>query len=181
MTAEIRISGPEALPGFVALVEAAADWLWAQGIRQWTPGNMRAKQAELRRKLDRGWLVTAVVAGPTGPDEAAPEIVAGCLLTRLAPPQWHGRTATAAGAAYLERLVVARPFAGRGLSHAIVAACEGLARRHRLDALRLDCWTGNETLKALYRDRGFQEVAELLSQGHRITLFEKYLGGGPRA
>lgn len=174
MTPEIRIAGPEALAGFIALAEAQAEWLWARGIRQWKPGSIRAEQAGLGRKLSQGWLVAAVVPGPSG---AEPEIVGGCLLTRLAPPQWHGRTATAPGAAYLERLAVARPVAGRGLSHAVVAACEDLARRHRLDALRLDCWAGNETLKALYRGLGFQEVAEQTSEGYRVTLFEKRLGG----
>ncbi len=122
-------------------------------------------------KLGQGWLVTAVIPGQTEQD-----IVAGCLLTRLGPPQWEGREAAAA---YLERLTVARNFSGRGLSRAIVEACEDLARKKRLGALRLDCWAGNETLKALYRGQGFKEVAELMSEGHSICLFEKSLGGPP--
>lgn len=113
MTPEIRITGPEALAGFVALAEDAADWLWARGILQWKPGSIRARQAALAGKLDRGWLVTAVI-----PEQAGQEIVAGCVLSQAAPRQWQGR---AAAAAYLERLVVARAYAGRGLSRACPA------------------------------------------------------------
>lgn len=178
VTPEIRIAGPEALPAFIDLAEAQAVWLWARGIRQWKPGSIRGRQAELAHKLARGWLVTAVVPGPNAFSQAEPDIVAGCLLTRLAPPQWQGRAATGAGAAYLERLAVARAFAGRGLSHSVVAACADLARGHGLGALRLDCWAGNETLKALYRGQGFRTVADLTSEGHRITLFEKTVRDG---
>ena len=177
MAPEIRIAGPEALPAFVALAEAQAAWLWAREILQWKPGSIRARQAELADRLAQGWLVTAVVPGAT-----EPEIVAGCLLTRLAPPQWRDRAGAAAWtaeAAYLECLAVARPYAGRGLSHAVLAACADLARGHALGALRLDCWAGNETLKALYRGEGFRAVAEVASEGHRIALFEKTLGGPP--
>jgi len=179
VTPEIRIAGPEALPAFVALAEAQAAWLWARGIRQWQPGSIRAKHAELAAKLAQGWLVTAVVPGANVAGDPEPDIVAGCLLTRLAPPQWQGRAgAGTAGAAYLERLAVARPFAGLGLSQGVVAACADLARGCGLAALRLDCWAGNETLKGLYRGQGFRAVAEVASEGHRITLFEKAVGVG---
>lgn len=173
VTPEIRIAGPEALPAFVALAEAQADWLWARGIRQWTPGSIRAEQGELARKLARGWLVTAVVPG----DEER-KLVAGCLLTSLATSGWQDREASAA---YIERLAVARAFAGRGLSQAIVAACADLARESGLDVLRLDCWDGNETLKALYRNLEFREVAEVIIEDYGVTLFERRLHGRPRA
>lgn len=174
MVPDIRIAGPEALPGFIALAEAVADWLWARDIRQWKPGSIRAQEAELTGKLSQGWVVTAVVPG-----EAEPAIAAGCLLTRLVPPYWQGRgDSTVVRAAYLERLVVARAYAGRGLSRAIVTASEDVARERGLDALRLDCWAGNEPLKALYRGLGFRGVAELVSEGHRLSLFEKQLRSG---
>jgi ribosomal protein S18 acetylase RimI-like enzyme len=165
MTPEIRIAGPEALPTFIAFAEDAADWLWARGIRQWRPGSIRAEESELARRLGEGWLVIATVGGET---------VAGCLLTRLVPPCWQGRAdSTAVRAAYLERLVVARTYAGRGLSRAVVGACEELAREERIGALRLDCWAGNEPLKVFYRGLGFRDVAELMSMGDRLCLFEK--------
>ncbi len=166
MAFEIRIAGPEALPAFIALAEDAAGWLWARGIRQWKPGGFRARQTEMADKLGDGWLVIAIARGET---------VGGCLLTRTQPPQWQGRERVAA---YLERLAVARAYAGQGLSGAIVAASEDLARSERLDALGLDCWAGNETLKDLYRGLGFRAVAELTSEAHRICLFEKDIRSG---
>lgn len=169
MDFEIRSAGSEALPAFIALAEEAAAWLWARGIRQWKPGGIRAKEAELLDKLGQGRLVTAITEGET---------VAGCLLTQLAPPQWRGREAAAA---YLERLVVARAHAGRGLAQAIVAASEALVRQDGLDTLRLDCWAGNEVLKTLYRGLGFRDVAEVANEGHRVCLFEKSLGGATSA
>lgn len=179
MIPEIRITGPKTLPAFIALAEAQASWLWARGIRQWKPGSIRAKHAELADKLAQGWLVTAVVPGANAAGCRDPDIVAGCLLTLLVPPEWQGRAgAGTAGPAYLERLAVARPFAGRGLSQSVVAACADLARGHGLGALRLDCWAGNETLKALYRGQGFCAVAEVTSEGHLITLFEKTVWDG---
>ena len=170
MTPQVRIAGREALRAFVALAEDAADWLWQRGIHQWKPGSIRAQQAELAAKLGECWLVTAFAGG---------NLVAGCLLTRHLPGYWSGRTARAGGgAAYLERLVVSRASAGQGLSSSLVAAAEDLARDARLGTLRLDCWAGNETLKALYRGLGFRAVAEHKSDGHRICLFEKEVRGG---
>ena len=170
---EIRIAGPEALPAFIVLAEEAADWLWARGIHQWQPGSIRAQEVELAHKLRQGWLVAAVRPGVSEPD-----ILAGCLVTRLAPPPWQGRAARGAWAAYLERLVVARAFAGCGLSRAVVEAAAESARRDGRAALRLDCWAGNATLKALFCGLGFREVTELTCEGDRLALFEMDLGGG---
>ena len=165
MSPEIRIDGPEALPAFIALAEDAAVWLWARGIRQWKPGSIRAAEAELLGKLDQGWLITTMAEG---------EMVAGCLLTRLAPPEWLDKTT---GAAYIERLTVSRTYAGQGLGRSIVGACADLGYQEGLGALRLDCWAGNETLKALYRGLGFRDVAEVASDGYQVCLFEMNLAG----
>lgn len=78
------------------------------------------------------------------------------------------------------RPCVRRPGPVPRLSRAIVAASEDVAREQRLDALRLDCWAGNETHKGFYLGQGFQGVAEVTSEGHRICLFEKSLRGSAR-
>lgn len=166
MPPEIRSYGVEALPGFVALAEAAAAWLRARDVRQWAPGSIVAEQDELAAKVAEGWLVLA---------QGGDRVAGGCVLSRRVPAVWKERDGggAAPGAAYLEKLVVARERAGGGLSGEIVNACEDLARGASLAAVRLDCWAGNAFLGGFYRRLGFEEVGVALEGDYQVRLFER--------
>ncbi len=164
--------GIEALPGFVALAEEVGAWLWARGVRQWAPGSIAAEREELAAKIAEGWLVMAHVTA-----EGEDRVAGGCVLSRLVPAVWSDREpgGAAAGAAYLERLVVARDWAGSGLSGEIVGVCEEIARRAGLEAVRLDCWAGNGFLRDFYGRLGFAELGAVPEDNYEVRLFEKRL------
>lgn len=100
------------------------------------------------------------------------DLAAGCIATPRRDPYWE---AAAEPALTVHALVVARSAGGRGLGGRVLAAVEDRARREGAGLLRLDCWDGNEVLRAFYRAAGFRELHAVSSQGARLRLFEKRL------
>lgn len=100
------------------------------------------------------------------------DLAAGCIATPRRDPYWEAATEPALT---VHALVVARSAAGGGLGRRVLAAVEEHARREGAGLLRLDCWDGNETLRAYYRGAGFRELHAVSSQGTRLRLFEKRL------
>ena len=146
---------------FVALLEEAAAWLWERGIPQWQPGTMRARRSLFVHAARSEGLLLA---------RRGDALVAGCLLTPQRDPYWEE---PAQPACTVHALVVARSAAGQGLGRRVLDAAGELARREGAALLRLDCWDGNETLRAFYRAAGFSELHAVLAQGARLRLFEK--------
>lgn len=165
MTVTIAREGREGLAEFVALLETLGAWLWARGIEQWEAGSNRAQQPRFERFLDEGTLLAARRDG---------SLVGGCLLTRLPYPEWDERPGDAA---YLHKLVVDRSVAATGLGTRLLDAAADWARGQDLPALRLDCWDGNDALRAYYRARGFVELEAVPSHGYRVRLFERPASG----
>lgn len=159
--AEIAAGGPGDLPGFVAVLEETAAWLWGRGIRQWEPGSMRAQEPTLASWAAAGHLLVA---------RDARAVVGGCFLVPEAGREWSGRDGTAL---YLHKLAVARAHARRGIARRILAHCDEVARTHGVPRLRLDCWDGNARLRAFYRDAGFRELEAVPSHGYAVRLFER--------
>jgi GNAT superfamily N-acetyltransferase len=159
----VALGGAEDLVPFVGLLEAAASWLWQRGIHQWEPGSMRAQSPILSRFAQSSGLVVA---------RSAAGLAGGCCLVSDPAPEWAGR---AGDALYLHKLVVARPYAGQGLAHRLLAFCEERARAGAIVRLRLDCWDGNAKLRAFYRAAGFRELEAVPSFGYSVRLFEREL------
>lgn len=67
---------------------------------------------------------------------------------------------------------MARPFATRGVAHALIAWCRERARERGSPRLRLDCWDGNATLRAYYRAAGFRELEAVPEHRYAVRLFE---------
>lgn len=162
---EISLGGPDDLGPFVELLEAVGAWLWDRGVRQWEPGSQRLQRPLFRHFLADGALLLARDAGG---------LCGGAIVTRHATPEWRGQPG---GSAYLHKLAVARRAAGSGLGDRLLEAAAGWARARALPRLRLDCWDGNETLRAYYRDRHFAEGEAVASHGYRVRLFERPLPG----
>ena len=149
------------LDAYIDLLEEAAEWLWAKGIHQWRPGAHRAARPKLLAQLQRGCLILA---------EADGRLAGGCLLTEVAPAVWPD---TATDALYLSGLVVARWAAGQDLGARILDAAGEAVRRLGKARLRLDCWDGNEFLKAYYRARGFRDMGRTQENDYWVRLFER--------
>ncbi len=149
------------LDAYIDLLEEAADWLWAKGVRQWRPGEHRAARAELLAQLHTGCLILAEEDG---------RLAGGCLLTEVAPACWPD---AASDAFYLSGLVVARWAAGRDMGARILDAAAEAARCRGKSRLRLDCWDGNDFLKGYYRARGFEDMGRAQEGDYWVRLFER--------
>ncbi len=149
------------LDAYIDLLEEAATWLWAKGVRQWRPGEHRAARAELRAQLQSGCLILAEEDG---------RLAGGCLLTEVAPACWPD---AASDALYLSGLVVARWAAGKDLGARILDAAAEAARRQGKTRLRLDCWDDNDFLKGYYRARGFEDRGRVQEEGYWVRLFQR--------
>jgi GNAT superfamily N-acetyltransferase len=159
---EVRVevgSRSDVMP-FLCLLESAATWLWDRGIHQWAPGSMKTDEAILTEWARRGHLIVA---------RSGSDLVGGCALVPHPPPEWEGRPEPSL---YVNKLVVARSHAGRGISHRILAGCEDRARAHGILRLRLDCWDGNLKLRSLYRACAYRELEAIASHGDLVRLFE---------
>ncbi len=149
------------LDAYIELVEEAAAWLWARGVRQWRPGEHRAARPELLTKLRRGVLILATKGGA---------LAGGCLLTEITPSCWPD---TSDDALYLSGLVVARWAAGRDWGGRILDEAMRAAQRRGKARLRLDCWDGNGFLKQYYRAQGFQDKGRVKESDYWVRLFER--------
>lgn len=148
----------------VRLRDAAAEWLLARGIEQWRPGELT--EARVAARAAAGELWVSRVDGA---------VVAAVVIVAEDAAVW-GTDAGPAG--YVHTLVVDRRHAGRGLGRQVLATAEDLIGAEH-DRVRLDCASGNERLRAYYRDAGYREVGEReLGRWGAVTLFEKRLPGG---
>jgi GNAT superfamily N-acetyltransferase len=154
-------AGPRELDAVIGLLEEAAAWLWSRGIHQWQPGSMRAQRPLLQRWARAGALVVATRDGG---------LAGGCFLVDEVGSEWTGHRGTAL---YLHKIVVARPHAGCGVSAKLLEWCADQAQRRGVPRLRLDCWDGNDRLRALYRTLGFRELEAVPSRGYEVRLFER--------
>jgi GNAT superfamily N-acetyltransferase len=126
------------------LIRATAEWLIQKGEKLWGPNETSLD--ELRRVARLGELVIGRVAGE----------LASCMFLhdedRLFWPQLLPGEAF-----YIHRLAVARKFAGRGHSHAMLEWAANEARAKGRPYLRLDC-EPRAKLLALYRSAGYGRI-----------------------
>jgi GNAT superfamily N-acetyltransferase len=144
---------PEALPALAALYDQAAVWLAARGIAQWQVGE---------HSVERLASADAFVALDAG------EVIGGFTFVAPATTLWPDTAHTSA--CYLSGLVLARSHAGLG--QALLHEAERFATGQRL---RLDCWDGNDALKAFYTRAGFRDCGAMPEQSWVVRRFEKEL------
>ena len=161
MTLQIARGTLADVPETDALIHEAARWLVDKGEPLWGPNELAYD--ELLRVARAGELVTGRVSG---------QLAACMYLHNEDELFWPGK---APGEAfYIHRLAVARAFAGRGFSQAMLAWAAREARRRDRPYLRLDC-EPRPKLLALYADAGFVRIdAEPITViGHRVVRHEK--------
>jgi GNAT superfamily N-acetyltransferase len=166
---ELRIgrAATEAIPEVLALILEAAQWLIAKGEPLW--GEPETSGEELERVARAGELVT----GRTGSELCA------CMYLHHEDPIFWPQAATGE-ALYIHRLAVARRFAGRGVSFAMLDWAAREARVTGRDYLRLDC-EPRPKLLALYRDGGFAPVdaAPIRVGSHFVVRHQRPVTAGP--
>lgn len=155
---------PEDVAPFLDLLERAASWLSASGIRQWSPGTMKAQAAKLARMQVAGDLLIA---------RDGTNLLGGMVLTGEPDPLWAD--APRENAAYLSKLVIDRAYASRGLGAALLADAERIARIRGYARVRLDCVADNTPMTRYYQALGYYPHGVVPSGGLLLHRHEKEL------
>lgn len=128
----------------LAILDEAAAWLAARGVRQWPP------------RFQRKWIEAAVRDGYTWLATTTDDTVLATITLDWADGLWTDRPDSAA---YVHRLAVRRTAAGLG-SRLLDWAAEMATARGR-HFLRLDCVASNHRLRHYYEEAGFQHRGDV--------------------
>ncbi|MEQ4718212.1 GNAT family N-acetyltransferase [Nonomuraea sp. B19D2] len=168
----LRRAEPEDLRGILTLLADTAEWLYAQGVRQWPRGGFGPERIEPLIEERVLYLLDDELRY-LDPDESAPP-VATIALDGHADPEFWTLDDDPGAALYVHKLAVARPWSGSGLGDALLDWAGASAHASGLPLLRLDCAKGNRRLQDYYRRRGFRHV-RTVDLPHRASgaLFER--------
>ena len=172
MTA-IRRAGTGDLPALVGILRSAAGWLHSRGYDQWPDGSPTLGPARISAQISTGdfWLVT---------DDGK---AAACIaISPNGDPDFWAPAELAEPAAYLSKLAIARPYAGRGLGETLLRWAVDRAAAEGARWARLDVWRTNADLQAYYRDRGWEHLRTEEIPGRRSgALFQRAAVPDPEA
>jgi GNAT superfamily N-acetyltransferase len=156
---EVRVAGLADLETVRALLEEASAWLRSRGIEQWP------------RSWGDEWIVPALGAGETWLVERDGRAIATVTVQWSDEATWGARPPDAG---YVHRLAVRRGHPGLGRQLLEWAAAHAVSRRRSL--LRLDCWSGNERLRAYYEAAGFTYCGDASESTWTVSRYERRLG-----
>jgi GNAT superfamily N-acetyltransferase len=142
---------PADAPRLLALFDAAVEWLVARGqTGQWgsEPFSSRPANVERAGRWARGGGLWFAIDADTGADAGA--IVLGDAFEYVPPPRRPEL--------YVQVLLTAPAWRGRGVGARLVAHAAKLARAVDAEQLRVDCWAGVPGLPAAYERLGFTRV-----------------------
>jgi hypothetical protein len=131
------------LDDVLAVLDDAAAWLDAAGVRQWP------------RRFAAAWVTPAIERGETWLVRAGGR-TAGTVTLDWDDPLWSDLPGRAG---YVHRMAVRRWAAGTG--RAILDWAAGQAREHGAAAVRLDCVAANPGLRAYYEAAGFRHRGDV--------------------
>ena len=158
---EIRRAALANLGLVASILEEAAAWQRARGIRQW-PARVAVEDLACQLETCDWYLAWD-----------GPEAVGTLTLQRSDPAVWGDRPPDAL---YLHRLAVRRSHAGRGRE--LLAFAERTAAEAGRRYLRLDCMAANAGLRAYYERAGYAHRGEhRYDSGWTSSLYEKAVGG----
>jgi ribosomal protein S18 acetylase RimI-like enzyme len=152
----LRRAEPTDLPGVLTLLADTAEWLYAQGVRQWPRGGFGPERIEPLIE-ERVLFLLDDELRYLDPDESAPPVATMAVDDHADPEFWTPGDDPGA-ALYIHKLAVARPWSGSGLGDALLDWAATSAHAAGLPWLRLDCAKGNPRLQEYYRSRGFRHV-----------------------
>ncbi|SDQ99758.1 GNAT family N-acetyltransferase [Thermostaphylospora chromogena] len=175
----LRHAGPDDLPGVLALLAEAAEWLHRRGVRQWPRGGFGRER--IMPLIESSVLYVGHLAEP---ERAGDGPVAVVAVDEYADPEFWTSADDPASALYVHKLAVSRRVAGQGVGEALLDWAGMLALVRGKRWLRLDCAKDNGGLQAYYRGRRFRHV-RTVNLPHRASgaLFQRAAGivaGGSR-
>ncbi|GAA5054323.1 ribosomal protein S18 acetylase RimI-like enzyme [Thermocatellispora tengchongensis] len=165
----LRRAGHADLPGVLALLAEAAEWLHRRGVRQWPRGGFGAERIVP--------LIEEAVLYVLEPERDGAGPVAVVAVDGHADPEFWTPADEPAAAMYVHKLAVSRSLAGQGAGEALLDWAGLLALVMGKRWLRLDCAKANLGLQDYYRGRGFQHV-RTVDLPHRASgaLFQRRAG-----
>ncbi|MGH2586146.1 MAG: GNAT family N-acetyltransferase [Dehalococcoidia bacterium] len=126
-----------------------------------------------------------VAAGTAHVLERDNRLIGGVFLEPAATPVTPGLTAMLAGWGvstdgaslwFLQKLMVAPGERGAGLGLTLLDAAQKHVRSHDGGTIVLDCWAGNDKLRAFYADAGFHPHGVFPEKGYEVAVFVKGIG-----
>ena len=158
MATEIVKAREKDVPVIEAILSEAAAWLEETGKSMWREDQV--KWERLSKDFAIGEFMIALSDGNP----------AACMaLTGHAMPWWEG---VAYGEAlYIHKLAVRRPFAGSGLSAALIEHAKKECMERGIGALKLDCAADRPKLRAVYERMGFGCIGESVLFGKYTVAF----------
>ena len=166
MNIKIIEASTESLDAFITLLDEVGEWLWNKGVKQWEPGEHRKKEVQLRTLVERGCLVLAYDGD---------RLAGGCILSEILPGEWPEGVDDGL---MFGSFVVARFAAGQDVGHQIIQGAIQFATKRQQPAIRLDCWEGNDFLKAYYQREGFTMLDPIHLADYSIRLLEMKIEQG---
>ncbi|KAG0200313.1 hypothetical protein BGX28_006572 [Mortierella sp. GBA30] len=165
----IRNTRPDELDEFIEILETAAEWLKANGIKQWPIGMFRESRASIATAIDAKQCFTIDHHALSLKLSNAEKTIAGIFVLNYDDPfdelLWKGYVLDWKDALYLHRLVIKKSFQGAGLMSNIIAFAEEKVIEARRHFLRMDCIADNTALRRYYAERcrgkdrgGFKEL-----------------------
>ena len=149
----------------LALRHAAALWLAANGLDQWSAGEIPSSALE-HQVAEHEVFVLRRADG-----------VVGTVTLRWADPLVWGEVTAPAG--YVHNLIVDRAFSGQGLGRRLLQWAEDEVVASGRSLVRLDCAATNRRLRALYESAGFHHIADKdfpeVAMAGTTSLYEKTL------
>jgi ribosomal protein S18 acetylase RimI-like enzyme len=152
----LRRAEPADLPGVLMLLSDTAEWLYAQGVRQWPRNGFGPERIEPLIE-ERVLFLLDDELRYLDPDASAPP-VATIAVDGHADPEFWTPDDDPGAALYIHKLAVARPWSGSGLGDALLDWASAAAFASGLPWVRLDCAKANPRLQDYYRSRGFRQV-----------------------
>jgi GNAT superfamily N-acetyltransferase len=151
---------PDDLATLLAFRKEAAGWLSALGSDQWS------------RPYPADRLAATIVAGTVFMVRNGVTTAATITLTTTAEPGLWSDDELAEPSVFINKLTVARAYAGTNLGGRLLDWAGDRACRAGAKWLRLDAWTTNEALQRYYLRQGFEHV-RTVREGDAVN-------GGPR-
>lgn len=150
---QIRLAHLEDVDNIVALLNETTLDLHNKGIQQWTyPWN----KDEIKQQVIDSTVYVSLAEG---------HIIGTFRIENTNRPLFID-----AEIYYLSQIAVSPAFQGGTIGSAITAfACSFAKKMNK--ALYLDCWAGNEVLKAFYQRNGFEYIGDYPEENYFISVF----------
>jgi ribosomal protein S18 acetylase RimI-like enzyme len=156
---------PGDLSQVIAILEEAATWLLARGVRQWEVPVPDSFRDLLARQVESGDVMLAWLP------EAGPPIA----TMRFEWTESEAWLDSPADAGYVYSIGVRPAYTGRRIGEAMVAWAEHHVASRRKPRIRLDCWAGNERLRRYYEALGYVDRGVRPEAYYEVRRFEKML------